>query len=54
MGLLDWALLALVGLCAAAAVRVWRKSGGCSCGSGCDGSCAHCTARCQAKNCTKK
>ena len=42
MGILDWLLLALVALAAAAAVRVWRKSGSCGCGN----DCAHCSGVC--------
>lgn len=45
MGLLDWLLLGAVGLAAAQAWRVWRRtlrSGGCGCGGGCGGDCAHC------------
>lgn len=44
MNTLDWLLLALVAL-AAAAIRRWRKKGSC----GCSGDCQHCTGGCPKK-----
>ena len=45
MSILDWLILAAVAALIVIAVRVWRRSGSCSCSSGgsCCGSCSACS-----------
>ena len=42
MGLLDWIIVLTVAALLVLAIRVYRKSGSCSCGSGGCGDCAAC------------
>lgn len=42
MGVLDWIIILLVACALVLALRIYLKSGKCSCGSGCCGDCAAC------------
>ncbi len=50
MSLLDWIILAAVAALIVIAIRVWHKSGSCSCSSGsCCGNCSACSMKCKKK-----
>ena len=48
MSVLDWLILAAVAALIVLAIRVWHKSGNCSCSSGsCCGNCSACGKKCK-------
>ena len=50
MSVLDWLILAAVAALIVIAIRVWKKSGSCSCSSGsCYGNCSACSMNCGKK-----
>ncbi len=50
MSVLDWLILAAVAALIVLAIRVWHKSGSCSCSSGsCCGNCSACGMDCKKK-----
>ncbi len=50
MSILDWLIIAAVAALIVIAIRVWAKSGSCSCSSGsCCGNCSACGRNCPNK-----